>query len=150
MQTPIKRVFREVDKSVNLRAELRALQGDNRNHRERELELRRKNRRLKAQMDQEKATFEDRMREQEREVAEFKHQIEEQEVEVTKFKASLTEQLNNQLQEHRTQMEREHKELTEGFARELARAKVSRHRTFPNPPPELLSYRRIEIVKFQR
>jgi hypothetical protein len=75
--------------------------------------------------------------------------MEEQEVEVTKFKASLTEELNNQLQEHCMQMEREHKELTEGFALELARAKLSCHRKFPNPPPELLSYRQTEIVKFQ-
>jgi hypothetical protein len=127
-QTPIKRVFREVDKSVNLRAELRALQGDNHDHRERELELRRENRRLKVQMDQEKAAFEDWMQEQERGVTEFKRQMKEQEVEVTKFKASLTAQLNNQLQEYCTQMERENKELTEGFAQELARAKVRRHR----------------------
>jgi DNA anti-recombination protein RmuC len=94
--TPSKRIFHEVDKSVDLRAELRALQSDNRDFRERETEFRRQNRKLKAQIEQEKQ--------------EHAHDI-------AKFKASITA-LGTQLEGYRAQMETDRKGMGEKFAQE--------------------------------
>jgi Skp family chaperone for outer membrane proteins len=111
--TPSKRVFQEVDKSIDLRVELRALHADVREYHERESDLRRENRKLKAKAEQEKLASE--------------RQRQQQTQELTKFKESITTEFTRKLEEYRAQVERESKEMAEGFARELAKARESRH-----------------------
>jgi DNA anti-recombination protein RmuC len=123
--TPSKRIFHEVNKSVDLRAELRALQSDNCNFRERETEFQRQNRKLKAQIEQEK-------QEHAHDIAKFKASITALGTQLEGYRAQMETDRKGMgekfAQEYRTQMERDHKLMGEKFAQELANAKESRYK----------------------
>lgn len=93
---------------------MRKIQLEGREHREREIELRRENRKLKARVEQEKLSVEQQRQEQARELAEFKE--------------SMAAQLTSKLDEYQTSLEREKKDMVDVFERELAKMKECRCR----------------------
>jgi hypothetical protein len=83
---------------------------ENRDMRERENDLRRQNRKLKAQLEQKSASERD-MRDRE----------------LSEFKAGISAQFNSQWNEYRGRIEVEKKALVEECEKELVQLKVSPH-----------------------
>jgi hypothetical protein len=102
-----KRLILEVDRSAELRREVRKANLENRELRERELEMRRLNRTLKRQLDQTMAN-EQEMRARE----------------LSQLKEAITAQFNGQFSEYRRQIEGDRTVLADEYTTKL---KVSRN-----------------------